>query len=340
MNRFRENYMILEFWEKTDETDVVFGLCKINLNQLYIAYRNPIIVKYLLKNKVNMLRSSFFHTLNKTNSQQPVVNTDWWEPITTETGSEIVGRVQILLALGSEEQIKNLESERGFKQESVYSKPKTLPAKARKAVLKEPEKVVKKAVKIDGHKVNAAVQSDVEMDESSGAKAQEKMENFLSQLLAQRSKNIYVENATNTETITQNVCDGKILEHSKDAAEATNMQLRKTSDLLDSLQKALSSKEPPTLVSVSPKVKEYFKAHVIIENALHLRTRKNCKPRKSKNKKNQHEAYLPNTYVTFETLPGVDATMTPVAHKSTNPKWDFSCDVNLPVELLTDVGFS
>lgn len=46
--------MIIEFWEKTDETDFVFGLTKISLNQLYVAFRNPIIVKYLLKNKVRL----------------------------------------------------------------------------------------------------------------------------------------------------------------------------------------------------------------------------------------------------------------------------------------------
>lgn len=44
--------MLIEFWGKNDETEFVFGLAKIALNQLYVAYRNPVIVKYLLKNKV------------------------------------------------------------------------------------------------------------------------------------------------------------------------------------------------------------------------------------------------------------------------------------------------
>lgn len=57
LRRFQDNFMIIEFWEKNETTESVFGLCKIPLNQLYVTYRNPTIVKYLLKNKVNQ---SFF----------------------------------------------------------------------------------------------------------------------------------------------------------------------------------------------------------------------------------------------------------------------------------------
>lgn len=51
--------MVIEFWEKNEKTEFVFGLTKIPLNQLYVAYRNPVIVKYLLKNKVGAFQVYF-----------------------------------------------------------------------------------------------------------------------------------------------------------------------------------------------------------------------------------------------------------------------------------------
>lgn len=173
------------------------------------------------------------------------------------------------------------------------------------------------------------VQSDVEMENKntqSVSSAQEKMEEFLEQILAQKQKNVYVENATNTDSVAQD-------DAPKKAAEATNVQLRKTEDLLDSLQKALTLNESPTHES-----DEYFKAHLIIDNALHLPVRKKCKSRKSKSKVlKKQENSLPSTYVTFETVPGTGLKITSIAHRTTNPKWDYRSDVTLPRELLTNV---
>lgn len=233
--------------------------------------------------------------------QFPVINTDWWEPIITPHDNQTIGRVQLLLALGSEEQIKNLEQERGFKQEIV------------RARCQKPTKPPAKKTKID-----VAVQSDAEMDSR-----QQRMEQFLEQLLAQRQqKTVCVENATNTE---ENDAVSK--------PTTPKMQMRKTADLLDSLQEALTQ---------APSSEGIFKAHVIVEHALHLPMRKKCKSKKSKSKvvkKQQQEDGLPSTFVTFETVPGQGVKVTPVAYRTTNPKWDFRCDVQLPRELLTNVSF-
>lgn len=258
------------------------------------------------------------------------MNTDWWEPIVTIEENKTIGRVQVLLALGSEEQIKNLETERGFKQEIVRSKPKALPFKQPKKYPQPQEKITKKSPFLS--KVDVGVQSD--MEDKNPPRAQEKMEEFLSQLLTQKQKNVYVENATNTDPAAQN-CDDDSAQLSRRAAEATNVQLRKTSDLLDSLQKALSLRESP----VQEEECESFKAHITVENALHLPIRKKCKSRKSKSKiVRKQEECLPSTYVTFETVPGTGLKITPVVHKTTNPKWNYTCDVALPRELLTNVS--
>uniref|UniRef100_A0AAR5PKG0 Uncharacterized protein n=2 Tax=Dendroctonus ponderosae TaxID=77166 RepID=A0AAR5PKG0_DENPD len=52
----------------------------------------------------------------------PVIGTDWWEPIYSASQNELIGQVQVLTALGTEAQIKNLELERGFREEIVKAK--------------------------------------------------------------------------------------------------------------------------------------------------------------------------------------------------------------------------
>lgn len=164
--------------------------------------------------------------------------------------------------------------------------------------------IIKKKIK----KIDVAVQSEAEMENKSTA--EKVMQDFLAEWsVMQKPKTVCVENATNTEEET--------------------VQIGKTADLLDTLQEALVIKP----VSAS------FKAHVIVENALHLPVRKKCKSRKSKNKVlKKQEDCLPSTFVTFETGVGADLKISPVVHKTTNPRWDFRCDVTLPRELLTNVS--
>ncbi|KAJ8982704.1 hypothetical protein NQ317_004511 [Molorchus minor] len=104
LHLLRENYMVIEFWRKTEAADEVIGLTKIFLHQFYLAYRNPVILKYLSKN------------------QLPIVGTDWWEPIYRVNSEEVLGQVQVLVALGTEQQINTLKTERGFTSNVVKSK--------------------------------------------------------------------------------------------------------------------------------------------------------------------------------------------------------------------------
>ncbi|RZC39019.1 C2 domain-containing protein 3 [Asbolus verrucosus] len=266
--KFRENFMVVEFFEKDQNRDFLIGVAKLNLHQFYLAYRNHVIVKYLSENKA------------------PVIGTDGWEPIINPNDEELVGQVQILLALGTKEQIDNLEAERGFKKNIVKAKSP-----------------VKDSVQFKT--VEVGVQSNMEANKQS-----RDIETFLSQMVAQKTRNVHVENSTNTEPVN------------------TNSDLKSTSDLLDSLQRALSwdnlKGENTT-----------FKAHVVINSALHLPSRRKCKSRRSKGRNGKHEDILPSTYVTFESDKS-DLQMTPIVPKTTNPKWDYRCDVALPIEYLTN----
>lgn len=164
-------------------------------------------------------------------------------------------------------------------------------------------------------KIDVGVQSETEMDNKS-----EKMEQLLQQLLVTQKQKIVENVGTNTD-------DGDV-------------QIKKTADLLDSLQNALIVNKTITPLASPPQKEEtYFKAHVIVENALHLPIRKKCKSRKSKNKTfRKQDECLPSTFVTFETVPEAALKVTPIAHKTANPKWDYRCDVTLPRELLTNVS--
>ncbi|XP_017783933.1 PREDICTED: uncharacterized protein LOC108567779 [Nicrophorus vespilloides] len=110
ITKLRDNFMVLEFFERTQNKDALIGVCKIPLHQYYLAFRNPTIVKYLERNKL------------------PVIGTDWFEPISDPNIGTISGQVQILVALGSEAQIHNLENERGFKDNIVLKAKKNLDA--------------------------------------------------------------------------------------------------------------------------------------------------------------------------------------------------------------------
>ncbi|CAH1159661.1 unnamed protein product [Phaedon cochleariae] len=355
--RLRENYMVIEFWLKEDTTDTVIGLTKIPLHQFYLAYRNVVVLKYLMKNRL------------------PIIGTDWWEPIYSVNNEDIVGQVQALTALGTQEQINNLKADRGFVGSFVkaqFTKPtadyrnketklisnkesigiqKNLAIPNKKVIFKKVNSKLDTLDTIEKNspnlekgtntstipvsKFDAATQSEVIMENQ--AEKQENnnattkmLESFLHQLMATKPGNSHVENSTNTEPVQETNDGNSNLQH---AQNKTNVELRKTSDLLESLQKALSSDNQ--FSSPSRHIGSTFRAMVAINNANHLPSRKKCKSRKSRSRPiKSEESVLPSCYVTFEASSEGDLKITPIVPKSTSPVWNYKCKVNLPLDLL------
>lgn len=110
--------------------------------------------------------------------------------------------------------------------------------------------------------------------------------------------------------------------------------MNRTSDLLDSLAKAL---QIPELSCVDVKdgvmLPEMFKANVVIERATHILSGR--KKKMKMNKDSQNNMGCPGVYVSFEVEGEVKVTKVVNAAK---PKWDYRVDVDLPVELLTNVS--
>lgn len=123
-----------------------------------------------------------------------------------------------------------------------------------------------------------------------------------------------------------------------DSASVQSPQLRKTSDLLDSLHEALNIDTKALKKVEAP----HFRAEILINSANQLPSRRKLKGKSKKTKRKsgkQEENILPSTYVTFETMPGESLRFTSVFPKSTSPKWNFRCQVELPLDLVTNVSF-
>lgn len=359
--------MIFEFWEKINEQDNLIGITKISLHQFYVAFRNPIITKYLNRNKVSFI---FYYKQKETKilidiSQFPVVGCDRWEPVCNPLNGEVYGQVEILVALGADLQIHNLKRERGFESESVVAKSPRSSIICKKITDNKQELHRKSAEKIDQipqskittagtsiHKnkspnkikttngkkpqktkqnsVDVAIQSEINMSDPQDSiknvtQTSDVLGAFLTQLLQQKQKN-YVETSTNTEHKPHNV--------PLEQPNLDNVKIRRTSDLLDSLQQALSVNPASLNVRNSRRV-DTFKAHIVIENALHLPSRTKCTAKTGKGK-SRFEELLPSVYVSFET--NSELKVTKVVEENKNPEWDFSCDVELQADFLTNVS--
>ncbi|XP_066150270.1 uncharacterized protein [Euwallacea fornicatus] len=342
--KLRENFMIIEFWEKLKSTEEILGLTRLPLHQFYLGYRNGVILKHLKRNIL------------------PIIGTDWWEPIYSIDSNELIGQVQVLTALGTENQIKNLQQERGFKDASVKAKLNVTPntknpdtSKVPSSYFTDKAKVNRKSNKLisvrklssvshppinipksSGKrkvvKLDVGVQSDMDLriNSNTGESSPQMLDTITSflKLLEKTQKPPCAENSTNTEL---QLSSGTSI----GIPNSEQPQLRKTSDLLDSLQKALSLDTIPA--QVTPQMAPHFKAEILVNAANNLPSRRKIKSKSKRTKvklPKHEENILPSTYVTFETMPGCPLKVTNVFPKCTSPKWNFKCQVFLPVDLI------
>lgn len=58
--KLRENFLVVEFWEKSHARDYILGITSLSLHQFYLTYRNPVILKYLTEKKVFLIYFCWF----------------------------------------------------------------------------------------------------------------------------------------------------------------------------------------------------------------------------------------------------------------------------------------
>ncbi|KAK5643591.1 hypothetical protein RI129_007436 [Pyrocoelia pectoralis] len=375
--------IVIDFWQRCDDEDVTIGTSQLSLYQFYVNYRNRVITNTLIQNQLPVTIADWWEPIcspinGKLYGQMKVLiavgTATQIQNLEIERGlkdeSLSVTYVPIVPETSSEKQII---TETRKTDEVVNQKPPLLKkSNCTKKPLKDKDKksldvavtnnntkspkappllnnVPSVNIKNDSSKVvDKGVQSDINMEshveEKNSNNTQNLLEAFLTQLLEQKQKNKFVENATNTDIDNSKITANKeanteVVNNVSVISKCPTTELRKTSDLLDYLKDSLSldslTLDKKSLQSQNINDEDSFKACVIIEGALHLPCQRKCKVKKSRRKSPGTEESLPSTYVTFETVPGADLKVTPVVCLSANPHWDYKCDVSLPGDVLT-----
>lgn len=206
--------------------------------------------------------------------QLPIVGTDWWEPIYSIETEDIIGQAKILIALGTEEQIDNLKLDRGFNikfvtannhrqqklqpraivttnsensvvKDAIHNKTKV--CSQNKPILSSNKTAQKQLVSKQDATTQVDVECDLHLNRNQKMDKQvptvnnatsDLLGSFLNHLISHSKQNTaLVENSTNTEI---NETNNKKEENLQKVQTETNANLKKTSDLLDSLEKAIA----------------------------------------------------------------------------------------------------
>ncbi|XP_015184258.1 PREDICTED: C2 domain-containing protein 3-like isoform X2 [Polistes dominula] len=102
LERIKDNYIIVEVYYKNSiGMNNLLGIAKLPVHQLYVAYRDPIVLPHLLSSKY------------------PIISVDEWISINNPVTSQSCGQLHALVALGTAEQIALLEMSRGLKCQTV-----------------------------------------------------------------------------------------------------------------------------------------------------------------------------------------------------------------------------
>ncbi|XP_012264437.2 uncharacterized protein LOC105690864 [Athalia rosae] len=102
LDRTKDNFIVTEIWTRNFAgQDNLLGIAKLPVHQLYVAYKDPLVLPHLLMSKY------------------PVISVDGWVPICEPVTGRSCGELLALVALGTAEQIALLEMTRGLRDCSI-----------------------------------------------------------------------------------------------------------------------------------------------------------------------------------------------------------------------------
>lgn len=104
LERIKDNYIIIEVYSRNNNIDNLLGLTKLSVHQLYVAYRDPRVLSYLILSKY------------------PVISVDGWIPIIDPVSGQSCGQLLALVALGTAEQIALLKMSRNLQSFGISQK--------------------------------------------------------------------------------------------------------------------------------------------------------------------------------------------------------------------------
>uniref|UniRef100_A0A4Y0BCU9 C2 domain-containing protein n=1 Tax=Anopheles funestus TaxID=62324 RepID=A0A4Y0BCU9_ANOFN len=225
IERVRNQYMKVELWQKPKgEPEKLIGLTRLPLHQFYIAFRDAQLSEHLSHAKL------------------PVISIDGWSGIGSPLAAEPCGEIRAILAIGTESQIEHFKTMRNLQHVSS-DVPRSLANRA---------SVPSSAVGSPTRRIYPRPEHKSIQTMSTGTKQPQTSEvaNMLSAFIENLAQRLPIssERSTapsydhNNTSIDQpmDTPQGGASPHSN----ANRPQLRKTADLLDNLQKALSQRPP------------------------------------------------------------------------------------------------
>uniref|UniRef100_A0A1Y9H281 C2 domain-containing protein n=1 Tax=Anopheles dirus TaxID=7168 RepID=A0A1Y9H281_9DIPT len=228
IERVRNQHMLVELWQKPPgEGEKLIGVTRLPLHQFYIAFRDAQLSEHLSHAKL------------------PVISIDGWSGIGSPLAAEPCGQIYAVLAIGTESQIEHFKSTRNLHHTSGDA-PRTL--SSRGAL---PTPASSPSRRIYPRPEYKSIQSM-----SSGTKQQvqtSEVANMLSAFIENLAQRLPISSERSTapsydhsNTGAEQPMDGDAHHVGSPHSNANRPQLRKTADLLDNLQKALSQRPPAT----------------------------------------------------------------------------------------------
>ncbi|XP_066588812.1 uncharacterized protein [Prorops nasuta] len=357
LKRTKDNYIIVEVnYKNNNGVDNLLGIAKLSVDQLYIAYRDPLILSRLLQSKY------------------PVICVDGWVPINNIISDKSCGELLALVALGTAEQIAHLKILRGLREDDASTSTISSPVSFNsvsingnvscKCFHENGEKNINVGETIEGD----CVKDDLVVSDNSSKWRTEKTVNekiTKTEMVRETEKE---EEATKIETRVNTATKSSSGVHAlvdkltlilndpvgitKDNADNDVTQTRRSvgvgAEYDDALEKIdyynsnstdIETQNPNSYSSLFKQNSEsgatecsVFRALVGIECALHLP----CVEKLD-------ETIEPSTYVTFQTRSykphseyNRSCIKTNICPRSCNPKWNWERELELPTDLLVN----
>uniref|UniRef100_A0A182YAX5 Uncharacterized protein n=1 Tax=Anopheles stephensi TaxID=30069 RepID=A0A182YAX5_ANOST len=227
IERVRNQHMKVELWQKPPgEPEKLIGYTRLSLHQFYIAFRDAQLSEHLSHAKL------------------PVISIDGWSGITSPLAAEPCGEIKAILAIGTEGQIEHFKTMRNLQHVSS-DVPRSLANRASvpTSVLGSPTRRIYPRPE---HKSIQSMNSGTKQPQTS------EVANMLSAFIENLAQRLPISSERSTApsydhsnaSTDHQPMDAAPHSGASPHSNANRPQLRKTADLLDNLQKALSQRPP------------------------------------------------------------------------------------------------
>ncbi|XP_055626706.1 uncharacterized protein LOC129768821 [Toxorhynchites rutilus septentrionalis] len=234
LDRTKNQHMLVELWQKSPGAgEKLVGLTRLPLHQFYIAFRDAQLAEHLARAKL------------------PVISIDDWSGIRSPLVSDPCGQVQAVLAIGTENQIEYFKMSRGLSHtsgdapmvessaavpavEDVSAPPKSQTSSSTQTNDTPSDILVTPSSAINSRRVYDDYRP---INTTNSGKQQSEVANMLSAFIENLAQRLPISSERSTAPcLDQNVAERII---SSPHSQANRPQVRKTSELLENLQKAL-----------------------------------------------------------------------------------------------------